>query len=109
MSSLFTPEQEAHLREITAGMIGSALRGSDERLRRHLPGSTAAADACAVPSCKPLTPEQEANVREIAIEVACAVTRAQAQQAANRELDRFRVSLSEAREFLSVPVPEHLR
>ena len=49
------------------------------------------------------TPEQEARIREIALEVAVAASKVQAQLAANHQLDLLRVSPSEVREFLSEP------
>jgi hypothetical protein len=47
------------------------------------------------------TPEQEARVREIAVEVAVAASRAQAQISASREIDRLRLTPAEVGEFLS--------
>lgn len=48
-----------------------------------------------------LSPEQEARVREIAIEVAVAASKAQAQVAANLALDRHRLCAEWVEEFLA--------
>ena len=48
----------------------------------------------------PLTPDQEARVREIAMEVVLAAANAQALNAANAAIDRYRVSAREVEGFL---------